>query len=96
MNANYKQFSAVRIIVSGRVQGVGFRYFISREASELDLTGYTKNLFNGNVEIIAEGRKEFLEILIERAKAGPGNSKVTSCKVEWLDFDKKYDNFEIL
>ncbi|MBL8016512.1 MAG: acylphosphatase, partial [Ignavibacteria bacterium] len=53
---NYIQYSGVKIVVSGRVQGVGFRYFIARYASELGLTGYAKNLFTGEVEIIAEGR----------------------------------------
>ena len=92
---NYIEFSAVKIVVSGRVQGVGFRYFIARRASELDLTGYAKNLFSGDVEIVAEGRKEYLEAFVKKAKEGPRNSKVDSCKVEWLDFKKKYDNFEI-
>jgi acylphosphatase len=96
MNANYIQFSSVKIIVSGRVQGVGFRYYIARIADEMGLTGYAKNLFTGEVEIAAEGRKEFLDILIEKAKEGPRNSRVSSCKVEWLDFKKKYDKFETL
>ncbi len=93
---NYIQYSAVKIIVSGRVQGVGFRYFIARFASELGLTGYAKNLFTGEVEITAEGRKEFLDALAEKAGRGPTGSHVSSCKVEWLDFKKKYDKFEIL
>jgi acylphosphatase len=93
---NYIQFSSVKIIVSGRVQGVGYRYYIARIADDLELTGYAKNLFNGDVEIIAEGRKEFLDILAKKAALGPGGAKVNSCKVEWLDFKKKYDKFEIL
>jgi len=93
---NYIQNSAVKIIVSGRVQGVGFRYHIARYASELGLTGYAKNLFTGEVENAAEGRKEFLEALAEKAAKGPSGSFVSSCKVEWLDFKKKYDKFEIL
>jgi acylphosphatase len=93
---NYIQYSAVKILVSGRVQGVGYRYFIARYADELGLTGYAKNQFTGEVEIVAEGRKEFLEALIDRSEKGPPGSKVSSCKVEWLDFTKKYDKFEIL
>ena len=90
------RLSCVKLTVSGRVQGVGFRYFISRAAGELGLKGYAKNLFNGGVEITAEGRHEFLEELVKKAKEGPPGSKVDSCKVEWLDFNKKYDKFEIL
>ena len=93
---NYINLSSVKIVVSGRVQGVGFRYFIARIASELELKGYVKNLFNGDVEITAEGRKEFLDELIKKAKEGPSNANVDSCKFEWLDFKNKYDNFEIL
>ncbi len=92
---NYIQFSSVKLVVSGKVQGVGYRYFIARKASELELNGYAKNLFNGDVEIVAEGRKEYLHALVLQAKEGPRNSRVDSCKVEWLDFKKKYDNFEI-
>ena len=60
--------AAVKIRVSGRVQGVGYRFFIARIAYEFDLKGYAKNLFNGDVEIFAEGRKEFLEDLLKNAK----------------------------
>ena len=90
------KLSSVKITVSGRVQGVGFRYFIAGIAEDLNLKGYTKNRFNGEVEICAEGRKEYLEVLIKQAKTGPSNAKVNSCKVEWLDFKNKYDKFEIL
>ena len=92
------KLSSVKITVSGRVQGVGFRYFIARAADKFDLKGYAQNLFGGDVEICAEGRKEFLEMLIKEAKTGPSQagSRVVSCKVEWLDFKNKYDKFEIL
>lgn len=80
--------------MSGIVQGVGYRYFIHRFANEFGLNGYAKNLWNGDVEIIAEGRKEVLDELIVKAKEGPGNSRVDKVKVEWLDFQNKYSNFE--
>ena len=88
-------YSAVRITIKGRVQGVGFRYFIARIAYELDLHGYAKNLFNGDVEIYAEGKKEFLTELIKNAKLGPSHSYVETANVEWLEFKNKYDNFEV-
>lgn len=89
------KMAAAKIIVSGVVQGVGFRYYIARAANELNLNGYAKNLFNGNVEIFAEGRKEFIEELAKKAKIGPSHSHVDSAKIEWLDFKNKYDNFDI-
>lgn len=93
---DYLKLRCLKITVSGRVQGVGFRYFIAQIAENLALNGYAKNLFTGEVEIIAEGREEFLQELIKKAKEGPRNSRVNSCKVEWLDFQKKYNNFEIM
>ena len=88
------QRACVKIIVSGTVQGVGYRYFIHRFAQEFDLKGYAKNLFNGDVEIVAEGKKEFLDELVAEAKQGPHHAKVDKIKVEWLDFQNKYSNFE--
>lgn len=97
--------AAVKIVVSGYVQGVGFRYYIARIAGNLELTGYVKNLYNGDVEIYAEGRKEFLEELVKKARLGPSHSHVENIKIDWLntgkdtssglDFKKKYNNFEI-
>jgi len=89
------KMAAAKIIVSGTVQGVGFRYYIARSAEELGLKGYTKNLFNGNVEIYAEGRLQFVEELAKKAKIAPTKAHVDSAKVEWLDFKNKYDNFDI-
>lgn len=87
--------ASVKLVVSGRVQGVGYRYFIARIASELGINGYVRNLYTGDVEIAAEGRKEFLEELIKRAKSGPPHALVDTARIEWLEFNDKYDNFEI-
>ena len=97
MNSDIKTVNncSVRITVSGDVQGVGFRYFIAREAFELGIQGYVKNLFNGDVEIFAEGRKEFLEEIVKKAKTGPSHSHVDDIKIEWLDFKNNYNKFEI-
>ena len=88
--------ASVKITVSGFVQGVGFRYYVARIASELDITGYARNMWNGSVEIFGEGSRVLLETLVEKSKEGPRHSHVESCKVEWLEFENKYDNFEIL
>ena len=88
--------SSVKIIVSGYVQGVGFRFFIARVAHSLNIKGYVKNLYNGDVEIYAEGSKELLDEVVEKAKIGPAYSHIDSIKLEWLDFKNKYDKFEII
>ena len=94
MDSSHK--SSVKIIVTGMVQGVGYRYFIARFCAGLEITGNAKNLWNGDVEIYAEGRDEILKELINKANKGPMHASVKSCKVEWLEFKNKYDNFEVL
>lgn len=92
---NLMNKAAVKITVRGRVQGVGYRYFIARAISDFDVNGYVKNLYNGDVEIFAEGRNEFLEELVKIAKKGPPHAYVDEAKIEWLEFKDKYNNFEI-
>jgi acylphosphatase len=62
--------------VRGRVQGVGFRYFVVREADDLGLDGYVANERDGSVHVVAEGRTEVLEALLERLREGPPSSIV--------------------
>jgi acylphosphatase len=62
---------AKRYFVRGRVQGVGFRYFVERAAHELTLTGYARNLDDGRVEVYAVGRVEQLSELAGRLWKGP-------------------------
>jgi len=75
----------VHIIVEGLVQGVGFRWFVARHAESLNLQGFVKNLYNGNVEIDATGDRSLLEELIKQIKVGPRSARVTNLKVEWKD-----------
>ncbi len=63
--------AARRYFVRGRVQGVGFRYFVERAAAELKLTGYTRNLDDGRVEVYAAGPPAKLDELRQRLSKGP-------------------------
>lgn len=67
---------ARRYFVHGRVQGVGFRYFVERAARELDLDGYVKNRADGSVEVYASGPPERLDDLHQQLRAGPSMSRV--------------------
>ena len=67
--------ASVQTIVYGYVQGVLFRDFVSRRATELGLTGYVRNLPEGSVEVNAEGRRKQLEKLIGYLKVGPPGSQ---------------------
>ena len=67
---------ARRYVVQGRVQGVGFRYFVARAAQQLSLDGYVKNRSDGSVEVYASGRAEQLVELKRRLWSGPGTARV--------------------
>ena len=70
--------AGVRWVVGGRVQGVGFRWFVARQAAELSLTGWVKNLPNGQVEVVAEGESASLARLGEALRTGPRMAHVES------------------
>lgn len=70
--------SAVRFIVKGRVQGVGFRWFVTREAARLDLAGYVRNLPDGTVEVVAQGPEAALASLESALAHGPPAAHVSS------------------
>jgi len=65
-----------RLFVTGRVQGVSFRWFTRREAAALGLRGFVRNLVDGRVEAEAEGPAEDVNLLIDRVRAGPPGSRV--------------------
>lgn len=91
----------VQIIISGFVQGVGFRHFVRAKARELGLAGWVKNLpaqagtENGMVEVLVEGEKEKLEKLIKLCKEGPMLSEVKDVSIEWQKETGKFNEFEI-
>ena len=62
----------------GRVQGVGYRYFVSREAESLDVAGFVRNLPDGSVEVIAEATEEALATFEDRLREGPAFAAVAS------------------
>ncbi|MBI4459955.1 MAG: acylphosphatase [Acidobacteria bacterium] len=70
--------TARRYFVEGRVQGVGFRFFVERIASEFGLRGYVRNRRDGRVEVYAIGEEEILKRLREELRAGPPGSRVSS------------------
>lgn len=73
----------VEIVVRGRVQGVGFRFFIQRLAVELGLSGWVCNRADGTVQIVAEGPRSALEELVRAARTGPRGARVTRIDIRW-------------
>ncbi len=78
---------AARFVVYGRVQGVGFRWFVWREAGRLGLRGLARNLADGSVEVIAEGGEEALEQLERSLARGPGAARVDGVQKSHLPRD---------
>lgn len=85
----------IKIIVSGKVQGVGLRYYTHQQASKLGLKGYVQNLTNGKVEIIAVGKSEQIDALITWAKSGSPSAVVDNLDIESIQADHQYQGFEI-
>ena len=66
----------LHFLIQGRVQGVGFRWFVHREASELELRGWVRNTEDGDVEVVASGEPDDLSDLRASLKRGPRGSRV--------------------
>jgi acylphosphatase len=85
----------MRLVVTGRVQGVGFRWATVDEAQRRGLVGWVRNLSGGGVEIVAEGDKDGLEKLAAWARQGPRFASVSSVEQEWLEWSGELAGFEI-
>lgn len=82
-------------IVEGHVQGVGFRYFVSEVAQQLQLTGWVRNLVNGNVELLAEGNRSDLDKMYSAIQRGSPGSLVTNVVSDWLPAQSTFTMFSI-
>ena len=67
---------STRFLVSGMVQGVGFRWFVARHARSLGLAGFARNLPDGRVEVVVSGPDDALPALEQLLRAGPANARV--------------------
>ncbi|MFH1106922.1 MAG: acylphosphatase [Candidatus Micrarchaeota archaeon] len=84
---------SVRAIVSGEVQGVGFRYFVLRAAAGFKVAGFVRNLQDGTVEIGAEGEREELERFLDAVKLDDGFIRVAAIASEWGESEGKFKSF---
>ncbi|MFO8001840.1 MAG: acylphosphatase [Marinilabilia sp.] len=71
-----------RVIIGGRVQGVGFRYFVLDTAQRYEIKGYVRNMPGGSVEVDAEGEREQLERFLHECRQGPPQARVDSFRIE--------------
>lgn len=91
MNAHECMHAEVR----GRVQGVGYRYFVFQQARSLGLSGWVRNLHDGRVEVWAEGPRRALEELAAALRSGPPTADVQACQLEWQPASGEFAAFEI-
>jgi len=87
--------AAIRIKILGQVQGVFFRANTQEYARRLDLKGWVRNLGDGSVELMAEGRKDHLEQLLEWCHEGPSGAYVTEVNHEWIEPKGAFNDFKI-
>ncbi len=86
---------ARRFVVRGRVQGVGFRFFVIRAARDLGLAGWTRNQADGSVELMAQGAPDAVEALGPLLKEGPRAARVTEVLQEEISPDPDTIEFDI-
>ncbi len=85
----------VRVTISGRVQGVGFRYFTRREGERLGLVGWVKNLPNGDVEAEAEGDEAQVDTFVEAIRRGPPASRILNYQINEIPANHRDVAFDI-
>jgi len=83
------------ITIAGRVQGVGFRYFVLQKAKEMEIKGWVKNTVDGDVIALAQGIEEELKTFIDFLYIGPTLSRVDRITVIKMQVSTVFDNFSI-
>ena len=86
---------AVRVRVTGRVQGVGFRHFVSRRAAELGVAGWVRNLPDGGVETEAVGGEAALARFVEAVRTGPRHARILDASEHWFERTEAPSGFRI-
>lgn len=95
MAENSTSRSRVHAIVRGRVQGVNFRYYTTRTARRLGVTGWVANRRDGTVETVAEGSRSDLEEFVDFLHRGSPAARVEDVDVAWQDHKDEFDGFRV-
>lgn len=83
------------IFITGKVQGVGFRYFAQMKAIQYEITGWVKNLPGGSVELVAAGDKENMNMFLDELRNGNPFAKVKDMKITELESTEPFHSFII-
>ncbi len=84
---------AKHLVISGRVQGVGFRYSMAEEAERLGVTGWVRNRRDGTVEAVIDGQDAVVEALLAWARRGPPSARVTDVTI--TEMEGSFERFEM-
>jgi acylphosphatase len=84
---------AKHLLISGRVQGVGFRYSMAEEAERLGVTGWVRNRRDGTVEAVIDGQAAVVEALLAWARRGPPSARVTDVTI--TEMEGSFERFEM-
>ena len=95
MATSQKSIEAKRYVVRGRVQGVGFRWFVEREAHMLGIAGWVRNNHDGSVEVLAQGTRDQLSGLHSRLREGPRAARVDAVEVSDVSPAQGLSSFRI-
>jgi acylphosphatase len=95
-NMEEEALVGVHVVVTGRVQGVGFRAFTEHHATQKKLNGWVRNCSDGTVEVEADGPRPVLETFLQVLEEGPPLSSVTKIIVDWKDSNRHTYGFTVL
>jgi acylphosphatase len=84
-----------RLRISGRVQGVAFRWETQRAAEDRRVVGWVRNLPDGRVEALLEGPRSNVNALIDWCRKGPPIARVDSLDIQWEDYTGEFQGFDI-
>lgn len=90
------QATRLHLVIEGRVQGVGFRYFVAEQAQGLGVVGWVRNRWDGSVEVMAEGETEVLESFLAQVRRGPRSSYVSDVKISWEKPSGGFNDFRVV
>jgi acylphosphatase len=84
-----------RLLITGFVQGVGFRRFIQKQAQEMIVGGWVRNMPEGGVEVLLQGERQEVEMLIDACHKGPFLAEVEEVEIIWEGITQEYADFSV-
>lgn len=89
------RMKCAHVVVKGMVQGVGYRFFCEREARKHDVSGWVRNLRDGNVELELAGQDDAVKDMLESLRSGHYSARIDDIIIDWLEYAGTHKKFEI-